>query len=45
MSIRKKWLRDLASIIFSVYYIVYAQEADEKVHHKNFSKEQHLNYS
>ena len=31
MSIRPKWLRDIASIIFSVYYVIYAQEADEKV--------------
>jgi hypothetical protein len=31
MSIRPKWLRDFASIIFSFYYIIYAQEADEKV--------------
>ncbi|KAF8973116.1 Alpha/Beta hydrolase protein [Flammula alnicola] len=31
MSIRPKWLRDLASIIFSFYYIMYAQEADEKL--------------
>lgn len=31
MSIRPKWLRDIASLVFSVYYILYAQEADEKV--------------
>jgi hypothetical protein len=31
MSIRPKWLRDIASVVFSVYYILYAQEADEKV--------------
>ncbi|KAJ3497990.1 hypothetical protein NLJ89_g10278 [Agrocybe chaxingu] len=31
MSIRPKWLRDLASIVFSFYYIIYAQEADEKL--------------
>lgn len=31
MSIRPKWLRDLASIVFSFYYILYAQEADEKL--------------
>jgi hypothetical protein len=31
MSIRPKFLRDIASILFSVYYIVYANEADEKV--------------
>ncbi|KAF8904470.1 Alpha/Beta hydrolase protein [Gymnopilus junonius] len=31
MSIRPKWLRDISSMIFSVYYIMYAQEADEKL--------------
>ena len=31
MTIRPKWMRDLCSIIFSVYYIIYANEADEKV--------------
>ncbi|KAF9568032.1 alpha/beta-hydrolase [Agrocybe pediades] len=31
MSIRPKWLRDISSIIFSFYYIIYAQEADEKL--------------
>ena len=31
MSIRPKWLRDICSILFSIYYVVYANEADEKV--------------
>ena len=31
MRIRKKWLRDLASIIFSIYYLIAAEQADEKV--------------
>ena len=31
MSIRPQWLKDICSILFSVYYIVYANEADEKV--------------
>ena len=31
MNIRKKWLRDICSIIFSLYYIIFANEADEKV--------------
>ncbi|TFK44388.1 Alpha/Beta hydrolase protein [Crucibulum laeve] len=31
MSIRPKWLRDICSIIFSVYYIIYANEGDEKL--------------
>ncbi|KAL0956398.1 hypothetical protein HGRIS_002545 [Hohenbuehelia grisea] len=31
MSIRPKWLKDICSILFSVYYIVYAHEADEKL--------------
>lgn len=32
MTIRPKWLKDICSVLFSVYYIVYATEADEKVH-------------
>ena len=31
MQIKPRWLRDLCSILFSVYYIIYANEADEKV--------------
>ncbi|KII92745.1 hypothetical protein PLICRDRAFT_155534 [Plicaturopsis crispa FD-325 SS-3] len=31
MSIRPKWMRDLCSVLFSVYYIIYANEADEKL--------------
>ncbi len=31
MKIRAKWLRDLASIVFSVFYMVAAERADEKV--------------
>ncbi len=31
MKIRRKWLRDLASIVFSVYYLIAAEQADEKV--------------
>lgn len=31
MHIRRKWLRDICSILFSVYYIIFANEADEKV--------------
>ncbi|OCH95128.1 alpha/beta-hydrolase [Obba rivulosa] len=31
MSIRPKWLRDFCSVLFSVYYIIYANEADEKL--------------
>ncbi|KAJ7072154.1 Alpha/Beta hydrolase protein [Mycena amicta] len=31
MSIRTKWIRDLCSILFSVYYILYPNEADEKI--------------
>ncbi|TEB38251.1 hormone-sensitive lipase [Coprinellus micaceus] len=31
MAIRPKWLRDIASLVFSVYYMLYAQEADEKL--------------
>ena len=31
MKIRGKWLRDLASIVFSVFYLFAAERADEKV--------------
>ncbi|KAJ9622048.1 hypothetical protein H2203_006929 [Taxawa tesnikishii (nom. ined.)] len=31
MNIRTKWLRDLSSIVFSVYYLICAEQADEKV--------------
>ncbi|KAG6903100.1 hypothetical protein C0995_006287 [Termitomyces sp. Mi166 len=31
MSIRPKWLRDICSILFSIYYIIYANEGDEKL--------------
>ncbi len=30
-SIRPQWLKDICSILFSIYYIIYANEADEKV--------------
>lgn len=31
MRIRRKWLRDLASFVFSLYYLIAAEHADEKV--------------
>ena len=31
MKIRQKWLRDLASMVFSVFYLFAAEKADEKV--------------
>ncbi|KAH6679854.1 hormone-sensitive lipase [Plectosphaerella plurivora] len=31
MKIRTKWLRDLSSVVFSVFYLVAAERADEKV--------------
>jgi len=31
MRIRKKWLRDFCSIVFSIYYLIAAEQADEKV--------------
>ncbi|EEQ31573.1 hypothetical protein McanMca71_006124 [Microsporum canis] len=31
MNIQKKWLRDLASLVFSIYYLIAAEQADEKV--------------
>lgn len=31
MHIRRKWLRDISSVIFSIYYMICAEQADEKV--------------
>jgi acetyl esterase/lipase len=31
MKIRKKWLRDIAGLVFSLFYMVAAEQADEKV--------------
>ncbi|KAI1329277.1 alpha/beta-hydrolase [Xylariaceae sp. FL0255] len=31
MRIKKKWLRDIASLIFTVFYLISAERADEKV--------------
>lgn len=31
MHIQKKWLRDLSSVVFSIYYLLAAEQADEKV--------------
>ena len=31
MRIRSKWLRDIASVVFSLFYLVAAERADEKV--------------
>ncbi|TBU56379.1 alpha/beta-hydrolase [Dichomitus squalens] len=31
MKIKPRWLRDICSIIFAIYYIIYANEADEKL--------------
>ena len=31
MKIRRKWLRDIASIVFTVHYLIAAEQADEKV--------------
>lgn len=31
MRIRRKWLRDLASMVFTIYYMIAAEQADEKV--------------
>ena len=31
MRIKNRWLRDLASVVFSVYYLIAAEQADEKV--------------
>ena len=31
MKIRRKWIRDLASIVFTAHYLIAAEQADEKV--------------
>lgn len=31
MKIKRKWIRDIASLVFSVFYLVAAERADEKV--------------
>ncbi|KAG8903225.1 hypothetical protein FRB99_003578 [Tulasnella sp. 403] len=31
MSIRQKWLRDIFSLVFSLYYLVFANSADERL--------------
>ncbi|KAI8993039.1 Alpha/Beta hydrolase protein [Trametes punicea] len=31
MPIRPRWLKDICSVLFSIYYIIYASEADEKI--------------
>ncbi|KAI0834270.1 alpha/beta-hydrolase [Hypoxylon sp. FL0890] len=31
MKIRKKWIRDIASLVFSLFYLISAERADEKV--------------
>lgn len=31
MKIRKKWIRDIASLVFSLFYLIAAERADEKV--------------
>ncbi|KAJ5112703.1 hypothetical protein N7532_000748 [Penicillium argentinense] len=31
MKIKPKWLRDIASLVFTVYYLIAAEQADEKV--------------
>lgn len=31
MTIKPQWLRDLASMVFSTYYLIYANEAEEKL--------------
>lgn len=44
MSIRPKWLKDICSILFSIYYIIYANEADEKVRTSFYSPQSFGSY-
>ncbi|KDQ57823.1 hypothetical protein JAAARDRAFT_35515 [Jaapia argillacea MUCL 33604] len=31
MPVRPKWIRDICSVLFSIYYIIYSNDADEKL--------------
>lgn len=31
MAIRPKWLKDISSILFALYYLIYANEGDDVV--------------
>lgn len=37
MSIRPKWLRDISSLLFAGYYLIYSNEADEVVSRRYLS--------
>jgi hypothetical protein len=36
MTLRPKWLRDICAPLFSLYYIIYANEAEERVSYLRF---------
>lgn len=38
MSIRPKWLKDIFSVAFAAYYLVFAREGDEVVSHKSCTR-------
>lgn len=42
MHVRPKWLRDILSMLFSGYYLFFANEADEKVGPLSFSSHSRL---
>lgn len=37
MRIKTRWLRDLCSVVFSLYYLLAAERADEKVLENNLA--------
>ena len=37
MPVKPKWLRDILSVAFSGYYLIFAHEADEKVRSFDYS--------
>lgn len=42
MAIRPKWLKDICSVLFGAYYLVYASEGDEVVSHLMGLEGKHL---
>ncbi|CAO1617126.1 unnamed protein product [Sympodiomycopsis kandeliae] len=46
MNVRPIWLRDILSVIFSLYYVIYADEADEKLRkYRTFCTVEMLRYT
>ncbi|PWN27576.1 alpha/beta-hydrolase, partial [Jaminaea rosea] len=46
LNVKPKWLRDILSMVFSAYYVLYANEADEKLRkHRAFCTLEMLRYT